>query len=115
VGTGFRKRSCASKKVKRDDDSKKSHRALTSPSRTPVVESAAAIVSVIGYTPTVWAKPVEWNDPEERDTALMQTIMRAPWRMRNGRFQLPSGPGLGIEIDSEQLDKRIRLVKTQVR
>jgi hypothetical protein len=27
VGTGFRKRSCASKKLKRDDDSKKSHRA----------------------------------------------------------------------------------------
>jgi pyroglutamyl-peptidase len=29
VGTGFRRRSCASKKLKRDDDSKKSHRALS--------------------------------------------------------------------------------------
>jgi RimJ/RimL family protein N-acetyltransferase len=28
VGTGFRKRSCSSKNLKRDDDSKKSHRAL---------------------------------------------------------------------------------------
>jgi hypothetical protein len=28
VGTGFRKRSCYSKKLKRDDDSKKSRRAL---------------------------------------------------------------------------------------
>jgi L-alanine-DL-glutamate epimerase-like enolase superfamily enzyme len=58
-------------------------------------------------------KPMEWNDPEERDTALMQTIMRTPWRMRNGRFQLPSGPGLGIEIDSDRLGKRIRPVETE--
>src|SRR5258706_816658 len=29
-------------------------------------------------------KPMEWNDPEERDTALMQSIMKAPWPMRNG-------------------------------
>jgi hypothetical protein len=32
VGTGFRKRSCSSKKLKRDDDSKKSHRALAAAS-----------------------------------------------------------------------------------
>jgi hypothetical protein len=29
VGTGFPKRSCSNKKIERDDDSKKSHRALT--------------------------------------------------------------------------------------
>jgi hypothetical protein len=28
VGTGFRKRSCFNNKIERDDDSKKSHRAL---------------------------------------------------------------------------------------
>jgi len=60
-------------------------------------------------------KPMEWNDPEERDTALMQTIMRAPWCMRNGRFQLPTGPGLGIDIDSERLAKRIRPVPMEAR
>ena len=60
-------------------------------------------------------KPMEWNDPEERDTALMQTIMRAPWRMRNGRFQLPSEPGLGIDIDSDRLGKRIRPVQMEAR
>jgi hypothetical protein len=29
VGAGFRKRSCSKNKIERDDDSKKSHRALT--------------------------------------------------------------------------------------
>ena len=58
-------------------------------------------------------KPMEWNDPAERDTALMQTIMRAPWLMRNGTFRVPSGPGLGIEIDNEQLAGRIRPIAPQ--
>jgi L-alanine-DL-glutamate epimerase-like enolase superfamily enzyme len=58
-------------------------------------------------------KPMEWNDPEERDTALMQAIMRAPWPMRNGTFRLPSGPGLGIEIDNARLAGRVRPVAPQ--
>lgn len=58
-------------------------------------------------------KPMEWNDPEERDTALMQSIMRAPWPMRNGTFRVPSGPGLGIEIDDDRLAGRIRPVAPQ--
>jgi L-alanine-DL-glutamate epimerase-like enolase superfamily enzyme len=58
-------------------------------------------------------KPMEWNDPEERDTALMQTIMTAPWPMRGGRFAVPTGPGLGIAIDEERLRPRIRRVAPQ--
>src|SRR5271165_397236 len=33
VGTGFRKRSCSNKRLERDEDSKKSHRALAAPRR----------------------------------------------------------------------------------
>jgi len=58
-------------------------------------------------------KPMEWNDPEERDTALMQTILKTPWLRRSGTFRVPSGPGLGIEIDDEQLRGRIRPVTVQ--
>jgi L-alanine-DL-glutamate epimerase-like enolase superfamily enzyme len=59
-------------------------------------------------------KPMEWNDPEDRDSALMQTILKTPWRMHNGTFRVPSGPGLGIEIDPEQLGPRIRPVPPQL-
>jgi glucarate dehydratase len=31
-------------------------------------------------------------------------IITAPWTYRDGRFELPKGPGLGVEIDRDKLD-----------
>jgi L-alanine-DL-glutamate epimerase-like enolase superfamily enzyme len=59
------------------------------------------------------SKPVEWNDPEERPTALMETLLQQPIRRENGVFYVPSGPGLGVEVNEEELQKRMRRVLPQ--
>lgn len=54
------------------------------------------------------SKPVEWNDPAERPTELMQTILKNPIAKRGGAFVVPSGPGLGIELDENVINQRKR-------
>ncbi|MBN3801918.1 mandelate racemase/muconate lactonizing enzyme family protein [Paraburkholderia sp. Ac-20336] len=56
------------------------------------------------------SKPVEWNDPVERNTELMETLLKTPWTRKNGKFSLPTGPGLGIELDEEVIRQRKRSV-----
>lgn len=59
------------------------------------------------------SKPVEWNDPAERNTELMQTLLKEPLVKRNGKFLVPSGPGLGIELDENVLKERKRAIPIQ--
>ncbi|WP_281408154.1 enolase C-terminal domain-like protein, partial [Rhizobium sp. P32RR-XVIII] len=59
------------------------------------------------------SKPVEWNDPAERNTELMQTLLKEPLVKRNGKFLVPSGPGLGIELDESVLKERKRAIPIQ--
>jgi hypothetical protein len=72
VGTGFRKRSCVSKKLKRDDDSKKSHRTLSHGPGASAMHgsafSAAIGLAVLAVTPSQGAclKPDAPNCALER-------------------------------------------------
>ena len=48
------------------------------------------------------SKPIEWNDPSTRTHAVFEN----PPRPVDGLFQLPSGPGLGLQVNEEALAKR---------
>ncbi|HEY8289827.1 MAG TPA: mandelate racemase/muconate lactonizing enzyme family protein, partial [Acetobacteraceae bacterium] len=47
-------------------------------------------------------KPAEWNDPSSRTHA----VFRNPPRPVDGLFHLPEGPGLGLEVNEEELTRR---------
>jgi galactonate dehydratase len=40
---------------------------------------------------------------EQIDQGLGEGVLRTPWRVQNGHIELPSGPGLGFEIDERAL------------
>jgi L-alanine-DL-glutamate epimerase-like enolase superfamily enzyme len=51
-------------------------------------------------------KPVELNDPSPR----MHAVFAAPVRPRAGRFHLPTGPGLGLDlVESEVAARRVEI------
>jgi L-alanine-DL-glutamate epimerase-like enolase superfamily enzyme len=47
-------------------------------------------------------KPCEWNDPSPRQHALFEN----PPRPRDGLFDLPTQPGLGLLLNEAELAKR---------
>ena len=47
-------------------------------------------------------KPCEWNDPSPRQHAVFEN----PPRPREGCFELPDGPGLGLVLNEAELEKR---------
>ena len=47
-------------------------------------------------------KPAEWNDPSARTHA----VFRNPPKPVDGLFHLPEGPGLGLEVNEEELARR---------
>lgn len=47
-------------------------------------------------------KPCEWNDP----TARTHAVFANPPRPVDGLFQLPDGPGLGLEVNEAELARR---------
>jgi L-alanine-DL-glutamate epimerase-like enolase superfamily enzyme len=47
-------------------------------------------------------KPCEWNDPSPRQHAVFEN----PPRPRDGLFELPAGPGLGLVLNEAELAKR---------
>jgi L-alanine-DL-glutamate epimerase-like enolase superfamily enzyme len=48
------------------------------------------------------AKPCEWNDPSPRQHAVFEN----PPRPVEGRFAVPTGPGLGLRLNEAELAKR---------
>ena len=47
--------------------------------------------------------PAEYNGPRDVQDAVFKT----PVRSVNGKFALSDAPGLGLEVDESQLDKRM--------
>jgi L-alanine-DL-glutamate epimerase-like enolase superfamily enzyme len=47
-------------------------------------------------------KPCEWNDPSSRQHAVFEN----PPRPRDGLFEVPDGPGLGLLLNEAELAKR---------
>ena len=47
-------------------------------------------------------KPCEWNDPSPRQHAVFEN----PPKPADGLFHLPTGPGLGLQINEAELAKR---------
>jgi L-alanine-DL-glutamate epimerase-like enolase superfamily enzyme len=48
------------------------------------------------------SKPCEWNDPSPRQHAVFEN----PPKPTDGLFHLPTGPGLGLQINKAELAKR---------
>ena len=48
------------------------------------------------------SKPIEWNDPSTRTHAVFEN----PPKPVNGLFHLPDGPGLGLQVNEAELEKR---------
>ena len=51
---------------------------------------------------THMTKPCEWNDPSPRQHAVFEN----PPKPADGLFHLPTGPGLGLQINEAELAKR---------
>jgi L-rhamnonate dehydratase len=49
-----------------------------------------------------------WSEFSVADSPLVTGILATPFQLRNGKLQVPSGPGLGIELD-EELVERMRV------
>ena len=46
-----------------------------------------------------------WSEFSVADSTLVNGILREPFRLQNGRLSVPTGPGLGIELDDELIDR----------
>jgi L-alanine-DL-glutamate epimerase-like enolase superfamily enzyme len=46
-----------------------------------------------------------WSEFSVADSPLVNGILREPFALREGRLAVPSGPGLGIELDGDALDR----------
>ena len=46
-----------------------------------------------------------WSEFSVADSTLVNGILREPFRLDEGRLAVPTGPGLGIEIDDELIDR----------
>ncbi len=53
------------------------------------------------------AKPVELADNWERGSPVFVN----PSEPNNGRFELPTAPGLGVQFDAVELEKRKIVIK----
>ena len=49
-----------------------------------------------------------WSEFSVADSPLVNGILATPFALRDGRLQVPTGPGLGIELDDEMVE-RMRL------
>jgi L-alanine-DL-glutamate epimerase-like enolase superfamily enzyme len=49
-----------------------------------------------------------WSEFSVADSPLVNGILREPFSLRDGRLQVPAGPGLGIELDEDAI-ARVRL------
>ena len=49
-----------------------------------------------------------WSEYSVADSPLVNGILQEPFELREGRLAVPTGPGLGIELDSDAVD-RVRL------
>jgi L-alanine-DL-glutamate epimerase-like enolase superfamily enzyme len=49
-----------------------------------------------------------WSEYSVADSPLVNGILREPFTLRDGRLPVPAGPGLGIELDQDAID-RLRL------
>ncbi len=49
-----------------------------------------------------------WSEYSVADSLLVNGILRQPFALHDGRLAVPTGPGLGIELDQDSLD-RVRL------
>ena len=45
-----------------------------------------------------------WSEFSIADSLLVNGILREPFELRDGRLAVPTGPGLGIELDEDALD-----------
>jgi glucarate dehydratase len=69
--------------------------------------STAAMIHFAAATPSLAYAP----DSHYHDQ--VDDIITAPFRYKNGGFDLPEGPGLGVTIDREKLEKYHRLYQQQ--
>ena len=46
-----------------------------------------------------------WSEFSVADSTLVNGILREPFRLQDGRLAVPGGPGLGIELDDELIDR----------
>jgi len=49
-----------------------------------------------------------WSEYSVADSPLVNGILREPFTLRDGRLPVPAGPGLGIQLDQDAID-RLRL------
>ena len=49
-----------------------------------------------------------WSEYSVADSPLVNGILREPFTLRDGQLRVPAGPGLGIELDQDAID-RVRL------
>src|ERR1700674_5084819 len=86
VGTGFRKRSCSNKRLGRDDDSKKSHRALASETCPDRLRRQGATIgrdAITGWRKSMPANSVPSSN-QERGAGPPHNVWR--WASRNAHF-----------------------------
>jgi glucarate dehydratase len=65
--------------------------------------STAAIVHLAAAQPMV-SHAIDSHLPEQSDD-----VITIPWTFRNGCLAVPEGPGLGVELDPEQVERYHRL------
>jgi len=46
-----------------------------------------------------------WSEFSVADSTLVNGILQEPFRLRDGRLAVPTGPGLGIELDEDLIDR----------
>jgi L-alanine-DL-glutamate epimerase-like enolase superfamily enzyme len=49
-----------------------------------------------------------WSEFSVADSPLVNGILREPFSLRDGRLRVPTGPGLGVELDPDAIE-RVRL------
>jgi L-rhamnonate dehydratase len=70
--------------------------------------STGVLVAASLHFVSVLDRPT-WSEFSVADSPLVNGILATPFELRDGRLEVPTGPGLGIELDDELLE-RMRVV-----
>ncbi len=66
--------------------------------------STAVLVAASLHLVATLDRPT-WSEFSVADSTLVNGILEEPFRLEAGRLAVPTGPGLGIEIDDELIDR----------
>ena len=100
-------RSCALRRFHRRPADRRCSSARRTSRSSPIASRPASSSPPRSISSSTLDRPT-WSEYSVADSPLVNGILREPFSLREGRLPVPTGPGLGIELDPDAIE-RVRL------